>query len=168
MWKKALEKAEQSGVIKKVDSKSSAPSNQLMGKAINQAVTQGLAMPMEKYWDEEEKKWKQRPVIKLQKGGSADRPSKEEILEKAAEEAAQAAQDFLMPKESLLGKTKKQLETQTKKKNKRLKELEAELGLQEGGMVNKYSHGGSVKGNARMQGVKKIQTQGFKFNHKIS
>ena len=94
-----------------------------------------------------------------------DRPSKKERLETAAEEAAE---------ESLLEKTKKKLETKTEKKNKRLKELEAELGLngfinkQEGGMVNKYNHGGSVKGNARMQGVKKIQTQGFKFNHKIN
>ena len=37
-----------------------------------------------------------------------------------------------------------------------------------GGMIRKYAHGGSVKSNARMQGVKPIQIKGFRFNHKIS
>ena len=109
-------------------------------------------------------------IKKYVKGGSVDRPSKEEILDEATKEALEDVYIIERQKaeKSLLGKTKKQLETQTEKKNKRLKELEAELGLKDGGMVNNYNHGGSVKGNARMQGVKKIQTQGFKFNHKIN
>jgi hypothetical protein len=38
-----------------------------------------------------------------------------------------------------------------------------------GGIVNKYSHGGSVDDKTNVRGVnKKIQTQGFKFNHTIS
>lgn len=148
-----FDKLEEMGVIKKVNKKTKKSS---IGKAVDKAIEEGIVKPTDDLYG---KKYAQ--IYK--DGGSVDK--------KKAEEGGKAAKegiDTIETHESMLGKAKKQLKKQTEKKNERLKELEAELGLKDGGMVKKYNHGGSVKSNARMQGVKPIQIKGFRFNHKIS